>query len=52
MYSLLQTVDQFFALRVPMRVGELQWLHQGLDKAFQVYTLGVVAKIGEDPLYF
>lgn len=40
-----ETVDQFFALKVPMRVGELHWLHQGLDKAFQVYTLGVVDKI-------
>lgn len=40
-----ETVDQFFALKVPMRVGELNSLYRGLDNAFQVYTRHVVEKI-------
>nr|CAD1838922.1 unnamed protein product [Ananas comosus var. bracteatus] len=33
-----ETVDQFFGLKVPMRVGELNSLYRGLDNAFQAYT--------------
>ncbi|KAF9595039.1 hypothetical protein IFM89_036057 [Coptis chinensis] len=33
-----ETVDQFFALKVPMRPGELNSLFRGIDNAFQVYT--------------
>ncbi|KAL6570126.1 Protein unc-13 [Orobanche minor] len=33
-----ETVDQFFALKVPMRLGELSSLFRGIDNAFQVYT--------------
>ncbi|XP_020276759.1 LOW QUALITY PROTEIN: uncharacterized protein LOC109851055 [Asparagus officinalis] len=40
-----ETVDQFFALKVPMRVGELNSLCRGIDNAFQVYTHHVVEKI-------
>lgn len=37
-----ETVDQFFAFKVPMRVGELNGLCRGLDNAFQVYTHHVI----------
>ncbi|XP_008791229.2 protein unc-13 homolog [Phoenix dactylifera] len=40
-----ETVDQFFALKVPMRVGELNSLCRGLDNAFQVYTRHVLEKL-------
>lgn len=40
-----ETVDQFFALKVPMRIGELNSLCRGIDNAFQVYTHHVVEKI-------
>lgn len=40
-----ETVDQFFALKVPMRVGELESLCRGLDNAFQVYASRVVQQI-------
>ncbi|XP_072998980.1 protein unc-13 homolog isoform X2 [Typha latifolia] len=40
-----ETVDQFFALNVPMRVGELNSLCRGLDNAFQVYTHHVTENI-------
>ncbi|XP_010923473.1 protein unc-13 homolog isoform X2 [Elaeis guineensis] len=40
-----ETVDQFFALKVPMRVGELSSLYRGLDNAFQVYTHYVIEKL-------
>ncbi|KAJ3681258.1 hypothetical protein LUZ60_015747 [Juncus effusus] len=33
-----ETVDQFFALKVPMRVEELNSLLRGLDIAFELYT--------------
>ncbi|KAL2478154.1 hypothetical protein Fot_47168 [Forsythia ovata] len=33
-----ETVDQFFALNVPMRPGELSSLVRGIDNAFQVYA--------------
>lgn len=33
-----ETADQFFAFKVPMRIGELNSLCRGIDKAFQVYT--------------
>ncbi|KAF6140425.1 hypothetical protein GIB67_030506 [Kingdonia uniflora] len=33
-----ETVDQFFALKVPMGPGELNSLFRGIDNAFQVYT--------------
>ncbi|OVA19124.1 Protein of unknown function DUF810 [Macleaya cordata] len=40
-----ETVDQFFALKVPMRSGELSSLFSGIDNAFQVYTNHVVDKL-------
>lgn len=40
-----ETVDQFFALKVPMRIGEFESLCRGLDSAFQVYTDNVVQQI-------
>lgn len=43
----LQTVDQFFALKVPMRPSELSSLFRGIDNAFQVYANHVVEKLGE-----
>ncbi|CAK9133647.1 unnamed protein product [Ilex paraguariensis] len=39
------TVDQFFALKVPMRPGELSSLFRGIDNAFQVYARHVVDKL-------
>lgn len=33
-----ETVDQFFALQVPMRLSELNCLLRGIDNAFQVYA--------------
>lgn len=42
----LQTVDQFFGLKVPMRPGELSSLFRGIDNAFQVYTKHVLDSIG------
>lgn len=43
----MQTVDQFFALKVPMRLSELNSLFRGIDNAFQVYANQVVDKLGE-----
>lgn len=43
---LLQTVDQLFALRVPMRSAELNSLIRGIDNAFQLYAQHVVSKLG------
>ncbi|KAM7476875.1 hypothetical protein LguiB_024118 [Lonicera macranthoides] len=40
-----ETVDQFFALKVPMRTGELNSLFRGIDNAFQVYAKYVVEKL-------
>ncbi|PKA58486.1 hypothetical protein AXF42_Ash008773 [Apostasia shenzhenica] len=40
-----ETVDQFFSLKVPMRVGELENLYRGLDNAFQDYTHNVVGPL-------
>jgi hypothetical protein len=40
-----ETVDQFFALKVPMRSGELNSLFRGIDNAFQVYAKSVVEKL-------
>ncbi|KAI8546001.1 hypothetical protein RHMOL_Rhmol07G0081800 [Rhododendron molle] len=40
-----ETVDQFFALKVPMRLGEMNSLFRGIDNAFQVYAKHVVDKI-------
>ncbi|KAJ8529343.1 hypothetical protein K7X08_036178 [Anisodus acutangulus] len=40
-----ETVDQFFALKVPMRPGELGSLFRGVDNAFQVYAKTVLDKI-------
>lgn len=42
-----ETVDQFFALKVPMRTGELISLCRGIDNAFQVYTHHVVEDIAD-----
>lgn len=43
---LLQTVDQLFALGVPMRSAELNSLIRGIDNAFQLYAQNVVSKLG------
>ncbi|XP_055817043.1 protein unc-13 homolog [Solanum dulcamara] len=40
-----ETVDQFFALKVPMRTGELGSLFRGIDNAFQVYAKTILDKI-------
>lgn len=40
-----ETVDQFFALKVPMRSAELSSLFRGIDNAFQVYASHVVDKL-------
>lgn len=40
-----ETVDQFFALKVPMRFGELHSLFRGIDNAFQVYSKHIVEKL-------
>lgn len=45
-YILLQTVDQFFTLKVPMRSSELNSLFRGIDNAFQVYANHVIDKLG------
>ncbi|KAK7256956.1 hypothetical protein RIF29_30579 [Crotalaria pallida] len=37
-----ETVDQFFALKVPMRFTELTSLFRGIDNALQVYANNVV----------
>ncbi|KVH87712.1 Mammalian uncoordinated homology 13, domain 2 [Cynara cardunculus var. scolymus] len=37
-----ETIDQFFALRIPMRSGEMNSLFRGIDNAFQVYAKHVV----------
>lgn len=50
-YFLFQTVDQFFALKVPMRSSELSSLFRGIDNAFQVYANHVVEKLGENMLH-
>lgn len=42
----MQTVDQFFALQVPMRLTELNCLLRGIDNAFQVYASHVIEKLG------
>ncbi|XAR63551.1 hypothetical protein NMG60_11023523 [Bertholletia excelsa] len=40
-----ETVDQFFDLKVPMRLGELNSLFRGVDNAFQDYAKKVVEKL-------
>ncbi|KAH9752312.1 protein unc-13-like [Citrus sinensis] len=40
-----ETVDQFFALQVPMRSTELNALFRGIDNAFQVYANHVTDKL-------
>ncbi|KAK2989872.1 hypothetical protein RJ640_015204 [Escallonia rubra] len=40
-----ETVDQFFALKVPMRLGELNSLFRGIDNSFQVYAKLVADKL-------
>ncbi|KAK6163086.1 hypothetical protein DH2020_002927 [Rehmannia glutinosa] len=42
-----ETVDQFFALKVPMRPGELSSLIRGIDNAFQVYTKHVLDSLAD-----
>lgn len=42
----MQTVDQFFALQVPMRLTELNCLLRGIDNAFQVYANRVIENLG------
>ncbi|XP_038891921.1 protein unc-13 homolog isoform X2 [Benincasa hispida] len=40
-----ETVDQFFALQVPMRLTELNCLLRGIDNAFQVYANRVIENL-------
>nr|GLL40989.1 uncharacterized protein LOC109180165 [Ipomoea trifida] len=40
-----ETVDQLFALGVPMRSAELNSLIRGIDNAFQLYAQNVVSKL-------
>ncbi|KAK9056013.1 hypothetical protein SSX86_027100 [Deinandra increscens subsp. villosa] len=40
-----ETIDQFFALKIPMRSGEMNSLFRGIDNAFQVYAKHVVDKL-------
>ncbi|KAF5735316.1 hypothetical protein HS088_TW15G00818 [Tripterygium wilfordii] len=40
-----ETVDQFFALKVPMRSSELNSLFRGIDNAFQVYANHVIGML-------
>lgn len=42
----MQTVDQFFDLKVPMRPTELSGLFRGVDNAFQVFANHVIDKLG------
>jgi hypothetical protein len=42
----MQTVDQFFGLKVPMRAEELYCLLRGLDNSFEIYTNLVTAELG------
>ncbi|GAB4832155.1 Protein unc-13 [Ancistrocladus abbreviatus] len=42
-----ETVDQFFALTVPMGSGELNSLSRGIDNAFQVYANQIVGNLGK-----
>lgn len=42
----MQTVDQFFTLKVPMRSAELNCVFRGIDNAFQVYANHVIDKLG------
>ncbi|GMI90437.1 proton ATPase translocation control 1 [Hibiscus trionum] len=37
-----ETVDQFFGIKVPMRLMELNALFRGIDNAFQVYASHIV----------
>ncbi|KHG28626.1 Error-prone DNA polymerase 2 [Gossypium arboreum] len=37
-----ETVDQFFGIKVPMRLTELNALFRGIDNAFQVYANHIV----------
>ncbi|KAI3800703.1 hypothetical protein L1987_28797 [Smallanthus sonchifolius] len=37
-----ETIDQFFAQKIPMRSGEMNSLFRGIDNAFQVYAKHVV----------
>jgi len=43
----VQTVDQFFGLKVPMRFTELNSMFRGIDNALQVYGNLVVNDLGE-----
>lgn len=42
----MQTVDQFFGLKVPMRAEELYSLLRGVDNSFEIYTNLVTADLG------
>lgn len=47
LFYCVQTVDQFFGLKVPMRFTELNSLFRGIDNALQVYANLVVDDLGE-----
>ncbi|MBA0864880.1 hypothetical protein Goshw_006939 [Gossypium schwendimanii] len=40
--GIYKTVDQFFGIKVPMRLTELNALFRGIDNAFQVYANHIV----------
>ncbi|KAH9315987.1 hypothetical protein KI387_024614, partial [Taxus chinensis] len=47
-YRIIEEVaDQFFTLKLPMRVPQLNGLLSGFDNALQAYTQKVVGQIGE-----
>ncbi|KAL7591817.1 hypothetical protein Lser_V15G35088 [Lactuca serriola] len=47
-----ETVDQFFALKIPMRSGEMNSLFRGIDNALQVYSKHVVDNLVETVAVF
>jgi len=42
-----QTIEQFFNLKLPMRIMQLKGLTNGFDVALQQYSNKVVAQLGE-----
>ncbi|CAI9276268.1 unnamed protein product [Lactuca saligna] len=43
-----ETVDQFFALKIPMRSGEMNSLFRGINNALQVYSKHVVDNLRKE----
>jgi hypothetical protein len=42
-----ETIEQFFNLKLPMRIMQLKGLTNGFDVALQQYSNKVVAQLGE-----